>query len=101
MRLTVGQNFRSFTNGRGYAAGSRGYGWAQVSAETSLPRCGGVLEHVVGGVGPPFGDVPDLPANGDQGVAEPVQFRLRLSLSVGSIIMVPGTGQDTVGAWNP
>ena len=24
-----------------------------------------------------------------------------LSLSVGSIIMVPGTGQDMVGAWKP
>ena len=61
-------------------------------------RVGGVLERAVLGGDAALFDVGDLAADGDHGVAEAVELD-RDSLSVGSIMSVPGTGQDMVGAW--
>jgi len=40
MRPTGGQNLRALTNGSGYAACSREYGWLHVVAETTSAVCG-------------------------------------------------------------
>ena len=45
----------------------------------------------------PSSIVANFPANPDQCIAEAIQFRSLVSLSVGSIISVPGTGRLIVG----
>ncbi len=62
-----------------------------------LCRVGSILQQIICARLAAFDDVLYLCMNQDQRLAEPVQFAL-VSLSVGSIMSVPATGNETVGA---
>ena len=66
----------------------------------ALQRVGRIRKEVVVPVRLSLLDFADLSADGDQRVDKPVELDLG-SLSVGSIIRVPGTGKETVGGWKP
>ena len=61
---------------------------------------GGILEGVIFLVKLSINDVLNFSPDRDQGVNKRSSSFLS-SLSVGSIIIVPGTGHDMVGAWKP
>ncbi len=100
MRPTAGHTFCVRRYGSGNAARLRGYGRVHSSAMTTAAVCGACLSTLS------FGStVPSITAWISARIAiiasQNRSSSSRASLSVGSIISVPGTGNDTVGAWKP
>src|SRR5204863_8726889 len=97
MRPTLGQNFAARTNGSGYAACSREYAWRQSSADTAAAVCGAFFRTLS------FGSARPSITAWISALIAIIASQNRSSspfgsLSVGSIINVPGTGNETVGA---
>ena len=102
MRLTGGQYLSVRSAGTGNAASSREYARFQSSVD-DVGR--GVRRVVRAGCRRPgyvaVADPLDLGADRDHRVDRSGRSRARSSDSVGSIISVPATGNDIVGAWKP
>jgi hypothetical protein len=61
---------------------------------------GAIFQQIVLRIDLPGLDGANFFPNGDHGITEAIQLGFD-SLSVGSTIMVPATGQDIVGGWKP
>ena len=97
---TLGQNFRARTNGSGNAACSREYGCVQ-SSPTPPPPCAARSSARCPPDPPCRRSRPESPARIAIIASQNRSSSSFGSLSVGSIISVPATGKDTVGAWKP
>src|SRR5680860_40359 len=95
--LTVGQNLLFATNSNGNAACSRVYLNSQVSAVSIAMVCGAFLRILLSSLVEDSSISLRIEINASQNRSSSAL----LSLSVGSIIKVPPTGKDTVGAWKP
>ena len=97
---TGGQNLLDLKNLDGYAASSLEYLWFHSSDANSKSVCGAFFIGLS-----ILSNFPDLISSISDliyiKVSQNLSSSFKLSLSVGSIIMVPGTGQDIVGAWKP
>src|ERR1051325_7048793 len=94
MRPTLGQNLLARTHGNGYAACSREYGCDQSLIETAAAVCGAFLRTLSFGSALPVTTSSisrRIAINASQNRSSSAFG----SLSVGSIISVPGTGNDT------
>jgi hypothetical protein len=100
MRATVGQYLCARTHGAGKAATSRLYACGQDSAVTAADVCGAFTSGLSS-----FDHWPRsifaISSRMDRSVSTKRSSSAYDSLSVGSIISVPATGNDIVGAWNP
>src|ERR1041385_3225236 len=97
MRATAGQNLCARVHGAGNAAVSREEGGAQLSDAILRAVCGGFLSGLF------CLSILDLPTASISAWIEIIASQKRSSssfdsLSVGSIIIVPATGNATVGA---
>ena len=92
---------RRCTHGSGYAACSREYGCDHVVGRDRRRGVRRVLQHVVLRRRPCPSRRPRSPARIAIIASQKRSSSAFGSLSVGSIISVPGTGNDTVGAWKP
>src|SRR6185503_1156268 len=100
IRPTAGQCLFSRTNGSGNAACSREYGWLHSAAVTAPAVCGAFFRTLS------FGSaLPSMTAWISARMAIMASQNLSsssfASLSVGSTMIVPATGNETVGAWKP
>src|SRR5690606_24872415 len=94
---TEGQNLFSCKYSNGYAAFSRVYGKSHVSEVSIAKVCGAFFRGLFGLSAVAWSISSLIAIRASQKRSNSSKF----SLSVGSIISVPATGNDTVGAWNP
>jgi branched-chain amino acid aminotransferase len=97
MRATAGQILLARTYGRGKAACWRVYGWVHSSAATSSAVCGAFFSTLSRGSAVPSMTA-WISARMEIKASQKRSSSSFDSLSVGSIIIVPATGNDTVGA---
>jgi hypothetical protein len=88
------------THGKGNAACSREYGWLHSSAVTADAVCGAFFRTLSFGSALPLTTSSISPRMAISASQKRSSSSFD-SLSVGSTISVPGTGNDTVGAWKP
>src|SRR5712671_4871224 len=99
-RATAGQNLKSRVQGAGNAARSLVYGCVQSVAVILPTGCGEFLRTLSCLSAAPLSI--SLISSRIEIIASQKRSSSSFdSLSVGSIISVPGTGNDTVGAWKP
>ena len=99
-RPTEGQNFLDRNQGRGYAAISREYGCDHSFPVMTFSEWGALIRGLSSRSKSPF-SILRISSRIEISASQKRSSSSRLSLSVGSIIRVPGTGQLIVGAWNP
>ncbi len=97
MRATDGQNLCSFSQGTGQGGLLARVGVRPVGGRNDRGGVRGVLERIIDPIKGGIFNRAEFAMDGDHGFAETVQLGLD-SLSVGSTISVPGTGQLMVGA---
>src|SRR5262245_28250903 len=100
IRPTDGQNLLARTHGSGNAAFSRGYGCVQASAVTDAAVCGAFFSTLSRGSALPV-TTSSISCRMAMSASQNRSSSAFASLSVGSTMRVPGTGNDTVGAWKP
>src|SRR5205823_5773508 len=98
MRPTDGQCLFARTNGSGNAASSREYGWLQSSAAIAPAVCGAFLSTLSRRSALPS-ITAWISARIEIMASQKRSSSSCASLSVGSTIIVPATGNETVGAW--
>src|ERR1700742_473280 len=100
MRETGGQYLSAGTTPAGNTASAREYGCDQDSAARTSAVCGALRSGLSSA-----GHSPDATRSISPAIsiiaAQNRSTSARSSLSVGSTISVPATGNDIVGAWNP
>src|SRR5690606_9883820 len=94
---TLGQNLFSATYSNGYAAFSREYGCSQVSAVNIANVCGAFFNTLLVS----SAVTASISLRIESIASQKRSNSARSSDSVGSIINVPATGNETVGAWKP
>src|SRR5947208_1430874 len=99
-RATAGQNLKSRVHGAGNAARSLVYGCVQVVDVTRPIVCGEFLSKLSCRSASPL-SISRISSRIEIIASQNLSSSSFRSLSVGSIISVPGTGNDTVGAWKP
>src|SRR5262245_16062105 len=99
MRRTGGQYFPTRTDGTGYAARSLEYGGSQ-APEIIVAVCGALRSGLSARDHSPAASR-SISALMEIIASQKRSSSARSSDSVGSIINVPVTGNDIVGAWNP
>src|SRR5512146_1812322 len=98
MRPTLGQNFEARVHLSGNAAVSREYGRFQSVAVTTAAVCGACFRGLLSLSLSPLATAAISPWM-DASASQNRSSSALVSLSVGSIMSVPGTGKDMVGAW--
>src|SRR6185437_33074 len=99
-RATAGQNFHSRVHGAGNAACSLVYGRSHALDSTDSSVCGAFLSGLFNRSAFPS-SMSRISSRIAISASQNRSSSAFDSLSVGSIISVPATGNDTVGAWNP
>src|SRR3954466_14818843 len=100
MRRTGGQYFAVRSTPFGYAATVRGYGCGHSSAVTAEAVCG-AFARGLSDTGHTPAATWSISALMAIIAAQKRSSSVRSSLSVGSTMSVPATGNDIVGAWKP
>ncbi len=98
MRPTLGQNFEARVHLSGNAATSREYGCGHSLAVTTAAVCGACFSGLLSLSLSPLATAAISPWI-EMSTSQKRSSSVFVSLSVGSIMSVPGTGNDIVGAW--
>src|SRR6185312_865500 len=99
-RPTAGQNFDSRVHDAGNAALSRPYAWSHLSLATRASGCGAFFNGLSFRSAIP-NSISLISSRIEISASQNRSSSAFDSLSVGSIISVPATGNETVGAWKP